>query len=90
MKETGLRYAIRVEGHLAPQRLRHFEGLIVHREATSQTELVGRFRDQSALFGLLNWLQSLNVPLLSVQRMEESSISSKEENDGENHVCKGS
>jgi hypothetical protein len=49
--------------------------------------LTGRFRDQPALFGLLNWLQSLNVPLLSVQRMEESSITCKEENDEGDHVC---
>ena len=90
MNEIRLQFKIRVKGHLAPQRLRHFEGLIVRREATGQTELVGHFRDQMALFGLLNWLQSLNVQLLSVQRLEESCISYKEENDGGNHVSKRS
>jgi hypothetical protein len=85
MKETRLRYEIHIEGHLAPQRLRHFEGLLVRQEAAGRTVIVGRFRDQSALFGLLDWLQSLHVPLLSVQRVEKTSISYEEEKNGENH-----
>lgn len=90
MNETRLQFTIRLKGHLAPQCLRHSKGLIVRREATGQTELVSHFRNQSALFGLLIWFQSLNVPLLSVQRLEESSIPYKEGNDGGNHVVKRS
>lgn len=80
MKETRLRYAIRVRGHLAARRLRHFEGLTVRQDDDGDTLIAGYFRDQPALFGLLNWLQSLNVPLVSVQRLEATSaLEEKEE-----------
>ena len=71
MNETAPRYEIRIQGHLAPHRLRHFEGLTVCQEAGGETVLVGCFRDQPALYGLLNWLQRLGVTLLEVKRLEE-------------------
>jgi hypothetical protein len=73
MKETRLRYVIRIQGHLAARRLRHFEGLTVQPDDEGQTTITGSFRDQSTLFGVLNWLQSLNVPLLSVQQLEATN-----------------
>ena len=69
MEETWLRYEIRIEGHLAPQRLRHFEGLTVQQEAGGETLIVGRFRDQAALYGLLNWLGRLGAKLLLVRQV---------------------
>jgi hypothetical protein len=49
-------------------------------DANGDTLIDGCFRDQSALFGLLNWLQSLNVPLVSVQRLQTTDpIKEKEE-----------
>jgi hypothetical protein len=72
MKKSSLRYEIRIQGHLAPHRLRHFDGLVVHHEAGGETVIVGRFRDQAALHGLLSWLQRLGVTLLLVQRVEET------------------
>jgi hypothetical protein len=63
-------YEIRVRGHLAARRFRHFEGLVVRQEA-GETVIVGRFRDQPALYGLLNWLQSLGATLLLVRQVEE-------------------
>jgi hypothetical protein len=72
MKETLLRYEIRIQGHLAPHRLRHFEGVTVRQEAGGETLIVGCFRDQPALYGLLNWLQRLGVTLLLVRRVEET------------------
>ena len=74
MKEGWLRYAIRIQGHLATRRLRHFEGMTVRQDAGGDALIVGCFRDQSALFGLLNWLHSLNVPLVSVQRLQGTSV----------------
>lgn len=71
MKESTLRYEIRIDGHLAPHRLRHFEGLSVHQEAGGETVIVGHFRGQAALYGLLSWLQRLGVTLLLVRRVEE-------------------
>jgi hypothetical protein len=71
MGKTPLRYEIRIQGHLAPHRLRHFESLTVRQEANGETVIVGCFRDQPALHGLLSWLQRLGAPLLLVKRIEE-------------------
>lgn len=69
MNETlSSRYEIRVQGHLAPRRLDRFEGLTVAHHPDGETSLVGTFRDQSALYGLLNHIFNLGVPLLSVHR----------------------
>ena len=35
-----------------------------------ETVLVGPMPDQSALYGLLNWLHDLGAPLVSVRRLE--------------------
>ena len=72
MKEHLQRYEIRVQGHLAPRRLRHFEGLTVRQEAGGETVIEGCFRDQCALYGLLSWFQRLGVTLLLVRRVEGS------------------
>jgi len=72
MQDTPVRYEIRIQGHLAPHRLRHFETVAVHQEAGGETVIVGRFRDQSALYGLLSWLQRLGATLVLVKRLEES------------------
>lgn len=71
MKATSVRYEIRIQGHLAPHRLRHFEGLVVCQVADGETVISGHFRDQPALYGLLGWLQRLGVTLLLVRRIEE-------------------
>lgn len=73
MKETSQRYEIRIQGHLAPHRLRHFEGLVVRQEAGGETVIVGCFRGQPALYGLLSWLQRLGVTLLLVRRVQETA-----------------
>ena len=66
-----MRYEVRVEGHLAAPRLRHFEGLAVREGGDGMTIIVGEFRDSSALYGLLSWLQRLGVRLVQVQRRDE-------------------
>jgi hypothetical protein len=71
MKRTSLRYEIRVQGYLAPHRLRHFEEVRVQQDASGETVIVGCFRDQSALYGLLHWLQGLGATLLLVKKLEE-------------------
>jgi hypothetical protein len=67
-------YEIRIEGHLAAYRLRHFERVTIRQEADGTTVILGPFRGQSALFGLLNWLHSLGIPLVSVQRLGEPGV----------------
>ena len=68
MRESGW-YEIRIQGHLAPHRLRHFEALEIRQEANGETVIVGYFRDQPALYGLLSWLQRLGTTLLLVKRV---------------------
>jgi len=72
MVETRLWYEIRIQGHLAPHRLRPFEGITVRHDAGGETVIVGFFRDQPALYGLLNWLHRLGATLLLVRRVEET------------------
>jgi hypothetical protein len=66
-------YEIRIRGHLAPHRLGCFESFVIRRQPDGDTVLVGSVRDQSALYGLLSWLQDLGVTLVSVQRLGEEA-----------------
>jgi hypothetical protein len=67
------RYEIRVRGHLSRRRLCCVDGLEeVRRQANGETILTFAACDQAALHGLLNWLQTLGVTLLSVQCREEA------------------
>ena len=72
-RREATQYEIRVEGHLAPQRLKHFEGLEIHHDAGGVTVLSGPIRDQAALNGLLGWLQRLGVTLLLVRQVGNGS-----------------
>jgi hypothetical protein len=61
-------YAIRIEGHLSDRWSDWFEGLSVCKEPDGETILSGLVTDQSALFGILNKIQALNLVLVSVNR----------------------
>jgi hypothetical protein len=65
-------YEIRVQGHLAPRRLGCFGNLTIAYLPSGETSVVGAFRDQPALFGLLNHICSLGVTLVSVNRTTRS------------------
>jgi hypothetical protein len=75
VKPISRRYEIRIQGHLAPHRLRHFEALTVRQEASGETVILGCFRDQQALYGLLSWLRSLGVTLLLVRQVGDDQAS---------------
>lgn len=65
--DSGL-YEIRVQGHLSRRRLCCIDGLeAVRRQANGETLLTFAACDQAALHGLLSWLQTLGVKLLSVR-----------------------
>jgi hypothetical protein len=72
VKKTSRRYEIRIQGHLAPHRLRHFEALTVRQEPNGETVITGCFRDQQALYGLLSWLRNLGATLLLVKQAEDA------------------
>jgi hypothetical protein len=62
-------YQIRVKGHLDSCRLRSFADLSIAYDTCGETVLTGPMPDQAALYGLLNRLRDLGIPLLSVNRI---------------------
>jgi hypothetical protein len=61
-------YEIRVAGILAARWSEWFEGLEIRSEPNGETVLKGPLVDQSALFGVLTSIHSLNLELISVSR----------------------
>jgi len=59
-------YEIRVRGHLDSRRVRVCEQISVTHTPDGETVLVCLLSDQAALYGLLNRLRDLGIPLLSV------------------------
>jgi hypothetical protein len=65
-------YEIHVEGHLSENWSEWFDGLTIYNEADGETLLSGSFVDQAALFGTLIKIHSLNLTLVSVNRVSAS------------------
>ena len=70
-------YQIRVRGVLDACWSDWFEGLTVCPHSDNDTLLTGPVRDQSALLGILAKIRDLGLPLLSVNRVEETLGSAK-------------
>lgn len=64
----GDQVVIRVQGHLDPRWSAWFDGLTVTTEPDGTTLIHGPVPDQAALFGLLQKLRDMGLPLLSVNR----------------------
>jgi hypothetical protein len=64
-------YEIRIRGHLSDSMLAVFGGLTATVE-TGETVLRGQVRDQAALYGLLDRVQSLGLELIEVRRLPEA------------------
>ncbi|MGD8402873.1 MAG: hypothetical protein PVJ21_04365 [Anaerolineales bacterium] len=62
-------YEIRVENHLSESWTDWFDGLTIHNEPDGETVISGSFVDQAALFGMLTRVHSLNLTLISVNRI---------------------
>jgi len=62
-------YEIRVEGYLTERWSDWFEGSTIRNDPNGETVLSGPFIDQSALFGMLTKIHSLNLTLISVNRI---------------------
>jgi hypothetical protein len=71
--ETSITYHIRVKGHLDPHWADWLNDLTIHHEADGSTLLSGPVVDQAALYGILLKLHNLNLPLLSVSRVESEA-----------------
>ncbi len=62
-------YQIKVKGQLGSQWSNWFEGMIIESDKAATT-MTGKVMDQSALHGLLVRVRDLNLPLISVKRIE--------------------
>jgi hypothetical protein len=70
-------YEIRIRGRLSDSLLAAFEELTPSVE-TGETVLQGQVRDQAALYGLLDRIQSLGLELVEVRRLPEASGEQRE------------
>lgn len=71
MGSLGERYEIRIDGIIGPEWSDWFDDMAIRSEASGETILVGRVRDQAELRGLLARLGDLNLTLISVNRVDE-------------------
>jgi len=71
--DTKAEYAIRVVGYLDESWSDRFSGMAILQRETggpkSETTLIGPLVDQAALFGVLNALYDMRLPLVSVERL---------------------
>jgi hypothetical protein len=67
-----VKYQIRIEGELGQEWLGWFGGLAISPEGEGGTLLTCDVADQAALHGLLRKLGDLGLPLLSVNRLDDS------------------
>jgi hypothetical protein len=66
-------YQIRIQGHLSANWSGWFDGLTITNGPNGEAVLSGQLPDQAALYGVLNRLQALNLPLLSVSSRPPNS-----------------
>jgi hypothetical protein len=76
------RYAIRVEGHLGAHWSEWLERMMITHEAGGVTRLEGPLVDEAALYGLLNKLRDLRLPLVTVERLHPAAVATAPERGG--------
>jgi hypothetical protein len=62
------RYYIRVKGQMGPEWSEWFGGMTITSDEPNETLLSGQVVDQAALYGILNKIRDLGLPLLSILR----------------------
>ncbi len=69
--DTKTEYAIRVVGYLDESWSDRFSGMAIHQSEPSdpklETTLIGPLVNQAVLFGVLNTLYDMRLPLISVE-----------------------
>ena len=65
-------YQIRVKGNLDHKWSDWFDGFTITPQPGDETLLTGPVLDQAALHGLLSKIRDLGLPLLRIERIEES------------------
>jgi hypothetical protein len=64
------RYEIRVRGHLESRWAAWFDGMSLTHESDGTTSIHGPVVDQAALYGLLQKLRDVGLPLVSVAQLD--------------------
>lgn len=72
-------YRIRVEGHLHARWERWFAPMAIAMQAGGETLLTGPVVDQAALHGLIKQVRDLGLALISIERVESDSPTSRNE-----------
>ncbi|MBV9323601.1 MAG: hypothetical protein JO352_07455 [Chloroflexi bacterium] len=72
--DPGVHYQILVSGDLSPGWADWFGGFELSHPTLGTSLLDGHVADQTALFGLLARLHDLNLPLLSVARVDRQPL----------------
>lgn len=75
-------YEIVVEGHLSGQWSDWFDGLNIQNLSTGETRMKGLLYDQAALYGVLFKIHDLNLVLVSVLRITNSSVADPQRQNG--------
>lgn len=75
--KPGKWYEICFLGHLERSRVSDLDELTVTHRPNGETVLCGLIPDQAALYGILNRLQNLGVPLLSVNQIKDKADAPK-------------
>jgi hypothetical protein len=79
------RVEIRVRGHLEARWSERLEGLTLTRQHDGTTLIAGPVVDQAALFGVINRLRDMALPLLSVTHLEPGPPTDQ----ADNHSSRG-
>jgi|GEM_PF-3554954 len=64
-------YQIRIEGHVSLEACESFEEMDIVQEENGETSFTGTVIDQSALHGLLRKIRGLEMPLVSIVRLQD-------------------
>ena len=76
--DSPAKYCIRIQGYLDYSYAEECGGLVIVNEFNPHcpptTLLIGWLTDQAALFGVLNLLYALNLPLLSVECLAVTAL----------------
>ncbi len=73
MEQTAT-YQIRIQGQLDESWSEWFGGLAIISQVPGETLLVGFIRDQAALHGILDRLYAMNLPLISIFRVDKGGV----------------
>jgi hypothetical protein len=76
-------YQIRVRGHLSSRRAEWFDGLTIENQPNGEALICGPVADQAALHGLLVKVRDLNLPLISVNRIEPGQMDEEKTEDSQ-------